>query len=104
MLKTSSFNKPFVGYCAKKIEAIPVYRPEDSKILGKGKLRFKNQTTLVGEDAQFLTPQCSNKTIDRSEMKFEDCSISIFSRFELKRDQKTVFSDESNKESLSLTV
>ena len=34
----SSYNKPIVGYLAKKINVIPVYRAEDSKIYGKGKI------------------------------------------------------------------
>lgn len=54
-MAASSLTKPVVGYLAQKIEVIPVYRPEDSKVLGKGKLRFTSKNTIEGEDAQFLT-------------------------------------------------
>jgi len=37
-IAASSFSKPIVGSLAKSLKAIPVKRPEDSKIKGSGKL------------------------------------------------------------------
>ena len=54
-MAASSYSKPIIGYFAKKISVIPVLRPEDSKILGKGKLRFLSKRILQSEDAEFIS-------------------------------------------------
>lgn len=39
-MASSSFNKPIIGSLAKLAHAIPVKRPEDSKVKGKGKIKI----------------------------------------------------------------
>ena len=57
----SSYNKPIVGYLAKKINVIPVYRPEDSKILGKGKIIMTSDTDVQGFNTKFISEVKQNK-------------------------------------------
>ena len=57
----SSYNKPIVGYLAKKINVIPVYRPDDSKILGKGKINMISETEVLGEGTKFISDVKNNK-------------------------------------------
>ena len=51
----SSFNKPLVGYLAKKINVIPVYRAEDSKMNGKGKIIMTSDTDIQGFKTKFIS-------------------------------------------------
>ncbi len=57
----SSYNKPIVGYLAKKINVIPVYRPEDSKILGKGKIIMTSDIDVQGFNTKFISEVKQNK-------------------------------------------
>ena len=57
----SSYNKPIVGYLAKKINVIPVYRAEDSKILGKGKIIMTSDTDVQGFNSKFISEVKKNK-------------------------------------------
>ena len=57
----SSFNKPIVGYLAKKINVIPVNRPEDFKTGGKGKVMMISDTDIKGFGTKFITEIKKNK-------------------------------------------
>ena len=57
----SSFNKPIVGYLAKKINVIPVYRAEDSKINGKGEIIMTSDTDIQGFGTKFISQVKNNK-------------------------------------------
>ena len=57
----SSFNKPIVGYLAKKINVIPVYRAEDSKVQGKGKIIMTSETDIQGFNTKFISELKNNK-------------------------------------------
>ena len=57
----SSFNKPIVGYLAKKINVIPVYRAEDSKMKGKGQLIMTSETDIKGIKTKFISETKKNK-------------------------------------------
>lgn len=52
-MAASSYKKPIIGDFAKLLHVIPVSRPEDSKIKGKGTLKFVNPTTLKGNNTEF---------------------------------------------------
>lgn len=52
-IAASSFKKPIVGQMAKAVKAIPVKRPEDSKIKGSGKLRFISGNQIKGINTNF---------------------------------------------------
>jgi glycerol-3-phosphate O-acyltransferase/dihydroxyacetone phosphate acyltransferase len=56
----SSFNKPVIGYFAKKIDVIPVYRADDSKITGKGKIIMTSETEIQGFDTKFISEVKNN--------------------------------------------
>ena len=60
----SSYNKPIVGYLAKKINVIPVYRAEDSKILGKGKILMTSDTDIQGFKTKFISDIKKNKNFN----------------------------------------
>ena len=60
----SSYNKPIVGYLAKKIDVIPVYRAEDSKMQGKGKIIMTSSTDIQGFDAKFISDIKKNKNFN----------------------------------------
>lgn len=45
-MAASSYNKPVVGQLARALNVIPVYRPEDYKKKGKGKIRFISATEI----------------------------------------------------------
>ena len=51
----SSFNKPIVGYLAKKINVIPVNRAEDLKTGGKGKVMMISDTDIKGFGTKFIS-------------------------------------------------
>jgi len=53
-MAASSYSFPIVGYLAKKINVIPVYRPDDGKILGKGKIKMISSTEIIGIDTKFI--------------------------------------------------
>lgn len=53
-MAASSFTKPIVGHCAKALKSIPVYRPEDYKKKGVGKLKFISSTEIKGTGTTFL--------------------------------------------------
>ena len=57
----SSFNKPIVGYLAKKINVIPVNRAEDLKCNGKGKILMISDTDIKGFGTKFLSETKKNK-------------------------------------------
>ena len=57
----SSYNKPIIGYLAKKINVIPVYRAEDSKIQGKGKIIMTSDTDIQGFNTKFISEVKNNK-------------------------------------------
>ena len=57
----SSFNKPIVGYLAKKINVIPVNRPDDFKVKGKGKVIMTSDTDIKGFGTKFITEIKNNK-------------------------------------------
>ena len=57
----SSFNKPIVGYLAKKINVIPVYRAEDYKVQGKGKIIMTSDTEVQGINTKFISEILNNK-------------------------------------------
>ena len=57
----SSFNKPIVGYLAKKINVIPVYRAEDSKMKGNGKLIMTSETDIQGFKTKFISETKKHK-------------------------------------------
>ena len=57
----SSFNKPIVGYLAKKINVIPVYRAEDSRVQGKGKIIMTSETDVQGFNTKFISELKNNK-------------------------------------------
>ena len=60
----SSYNKPIVGYLAKKINVIPVYRPEDSKMNGKGKIIMTSSTDIQGFNTKFISDVKKNKNFN----------------------------------------
>lgn len=60
----SSYNKPIVGYLAKKINVIPVYRAEDSKMNGKGKIIMKSSTDIQGFNTKFISDVKKNKNFN----------------------------------------
>ena len=60
----SSYNKPIVGYLAKKINVIPVYRAEDSKIYGKGKIIMTSDTDIQGFKTKFISEIKSNQNFN----------------------------------------
>jgi hypothetical protein len=45
-----SFNKRVIGDAARAVNAIPVQRPEDYKVKGKGKVRFTSHTEILVND------------------------------------------------------
>ena len=57
----SSFNKPIVGYLAKKINVIPVNRAEDLKMGGKGKVKMISDTDIKGFGTKFISEIKKNK-------------------------------------------
>ena len=57
----SSFNKPIVGYLAKKINVIPVNRAEDLKMGGKGKILMISDTDIKGFGTKFISEVKKNK-------------------------------------------
>ena len=57
----SSFNKPIVGYLAKKINVIPVNRAEDLKINAKGKILMTSDTDIKGFGTKFISEIKKNK-------------------------------------------
>ena len=57
----SSFNKPIVGYLAKKINVIPVNRAEDLKMGGKGKILMTSDTDIKGFGTKFISEVKKNK-------------------------------------------
>ena len=57
----SSFNKPIVGYLAKKINVIPVNRAEDLKCNGKGKILMISDTDIKGFGTKFISDTKKNK-------------------------------------------
>ena len=54
LIAESSFSKPVIGHFARAIGAMPVYRPIDNALLGKGKIRFDGQI-LHGDGTHFTT-------------------------------------------------
>jgi glycerol-3-phosphate O-acyltransferase/dihydroxyacetone phosphate acyltransferase len=52
-IAASSFTKPVVGDLAKALKAIPVKRPEDSKVKGVGKIVISG-SKLTGKGTQFI--------------------------------------------------
>ena len=60
----SSYNKPIVGYLAKKINVIPVYRAEDSKMFGKGKIIMTSDTDIQGFKTKFISDVKKNKNFN----------------------------------------
>ena len=54
-MAASSYSKPVIGYFAKKLNVIPVYRPEDGKIKGKGTVKLVSSTEIVGTNTHFLS-------------------------------------------------
>ena len=57
----SSFNKPIVGYLAKKINVIPVNRAEDLKINGRGKISMLSDIDIKGFGTKFISDVKKNK-------------------------------------------
>ena len=57
----SSYNKPIVGYLAKKINVIPVYRAEDAKVQGKGQIIMTSETDIQGFGTKFIS-EINNNT------------------------------------------
>ena len=57
----SSFNKPIVGYLAKKINVIPVNRAEDLKINGRGKITMLSDIDIKGFGTKFISDANKNK-------------------------------------------
>jgi len=57
----SSFNKPIVGYLAKKINVIPVNRAEDLKKSGKGKVSMTSDIDIKGFGTKFISEVKKNK-------------------------------------------
>lgn len=53
-IAASSFSKPIVGQLAKLLKAIPVKRPEDGKIKGKGSIVIKDNK-IEGLNTEFIT-------------------------------------------------
>ena len=45
-IAASSLSKPVIGQVAKALKSIPVARPEDHKVKGKGKLTFLSSTDI----------------------------------------------------------
>ena len=58
---TSSFNKPIVGYLAKKINVIPVNRAEDLKMNGRGKISMLSDIDIKGFGTKFISDANKNK-------------------------------------------
>ena len=54
-MAASSYSFPIVGYLAKKINVIPVYRPDDSKILGVGFIKMKSNFEIIGINTKFIS-------------------------------------------------
>ena len=54
-MAASSFNKPVIGSFAKKINVIPVYRPEDEQIKGHGLVKFTSDTVVTGINTSFVS-------------------------------------------------
>ena len=57
----SSYSKPIVGYLAKKINVIPVYRAEDAKVKGKGTIIMTSDTDIQGFNTKFISEVKNNK-------------------------------------------
>ena len=57
----SSFNKPIVGYLAKKINVIPVNRAEDLKMNGRGKITMLSDIDIKGFGTKFISDANKNK-------------------------------------------
>lgn len=53
-MAASSYSKPVIGQMAKALNVIPVYRPEDSKVKGKGKVSFLSRNEIEGKGTNFL--------------------------------------------------
>ena len=60
----SSFNKPIVGYLAKKINVIPVNRAEDLKINGRGKISLISDTDIKGIGTKFISDVKKNENFN----------------------------------------
>ena len=60
----SSYNKPIIGYFAKKINVIPVYRAEDSKMFGKGKIIMTSDTDIQGFKTKFISDIKNNQNFN----------------------------------------
>ena len=54
-MAASSYSFPIVGYLAKKINVIPVYRPDDSKILGIGFIKMISNNEINGINTKFIS-------------------------------------------------
>ena len=54
-MAASSYSFPIVGYLAKKINVIPVYRPDDSKILGLGFIKMISNNEINGINTKFIS-------------------------------------------------
>lgn len=60
-MAASSFNKNVIGFFAKACKAIPVYRPEDSKKLGKGLVNVVSNSVIKGnKDTDFIIDGITN--------------------------------------------
>ena len=74
----SSYNKPIIGPLAKKIHVIPVYRAEDSKVAGKGKIIMTSDTEIQGFNTKFISDVKNNPIF-----KLGIHSISIQKKYKL---------------------
>lgn len=55
MIAQKSWDRPFVGFCAKAFSCIPVSRPQDVAFTGQGKVFADNSDVLRGEGTHFTT-------------------------------------------------
>lgn len=53
-MAASSYKKPVISTLAKSINVIPVYRPEDEKVLGSGRIRFISSKEVEGINTGFI--------------------------------------------------
>lgn len=54
LIAAKSMTRIIVGWFARKLEAIPVERPQDVAIKGIGKIRLKSDLVLVGVDTRYM--------------------------------------------------
>jgi len=63
MIAEKSYHRPGIGHIAKAVRSIPVGRPQDVAVAGKGTLLMDGSVTVRGQGTQFTTQIITGATI-----------------------------------------